>query len=84
MLKAIFGSAALIACSLTIGASAEAQTLGCNYGDISRLQDSIGQMTEASKKDEAMGQVAAARAAMNRTDNADCMNHMNRIEQLNH
>jgi hypothetical protein len=84
MLKAIFGSAILIACPLTIAAPAEAQTLGCNYGDIAKLQDSIGQMTEASKKDEAMGRVAAARAAMNRSDNAHCMSHMNRIEQLNH
>jgi hypothetical protein len=72
---------ALLTLSLT-SANAQNTTLGCNYGDIAKLADSIGQMTEASKKDEAMGQVAAARGAMFRSNNADCMYHMNRIEQL--
>ncbi len=80
MVRSSIGALGLVA-PLLINYPAHADAW-CNYQDIAKMQDSMGQMTEASRKDAAAAEIVGARAAMTRSDNRGCAAHVERFQQI--
>jgi hypothetical protein len=54
----------------------------CTDANMMKMQDEVGKMTDASKKEMAMNEMSMAKDSMGKKDNKDCMMHMKKAEDM--
>ncbi len=80
MLKSAFAMG-LVAATLAF-APVQAQTMSCTDADMMKMQGSMDKMTDATKKEMGMKEMAMAKESMAKKDEVGCMTHMKNMESM--